>query len=159
MNFNFFGGNMPRLDDLLYSGNSRNNVEDVDFEEVKSEPAKAQPQIDNVARYAQVSAEAMSRFESLMKEDPMSALLVSVIFKSGAKWADKHPVSEFGSVDAWKAAQRKKVTDMINGIPAEKKVDPFIVMLHHAMFAEGAQWAIETPAPTQSTDSNSKTDR
>ncbi len=104
--------------------------------------------LTKVARGAQVSAEAMSRFEPLMEKDPMFALMVSVIFSAGAKWADKHPVSEFGSVEAWKAAQRKKAADMLNEIPAAKRADAFIVMLHHAMFAEGAQWAVETPAPT-----------
>lgn len=150
MSFNPFNGRMPFFGGRPSSfGMDLSDIaEDVPFEEVKSEPTKARPQIDKVARAAQVSAEVMSRFETLMEKDPINALLVSVLFSDGAKWADKHPVSEFGSVEAWKAAQRKKVADMLNEIPAAKKADAFIVMLHHAMFAEGAQWAIEIPAPT-----------
>ncbi len=150
MRFNPFNGRKPFFGGRpSFSGMDLSDVaEDVPFEEVKSEHTKAQPQIDKVARGAQVSAEAMSRFEPLMEKDPMFALMVSVIFSAGAKWADKHPVSEFGSVEAWKAAQRKKTADMLNEIPAAKRADAFIVMLHHAMFAEGAQWAVETPAPT-----------
>ncbi|MDE7136607.1 MAG: hypothetical protein K2N91_08230 [Muribaculaceae bacterium] len=150
MNFNFFNGRMPFFGGRpSFSGMDLSDIaEDVPFEEVKSEQTKTQHKIDEVARGAQVSAVTMSRFGSFLEKAPMTALLLAVIFSAGAKWADQHPVSEFGGIEEWRAAQRKKIADMINELPDERKADAFIVMLHHAIFAEGAQWAIETPAPT-----------
>ncbi|MBD5258444.1 MAG: hypothetical protein HDS52_07145 [Barnesiella sp.] len=157
MNFKFFGGSKPRLDDRLYSGNSRNNnVEDVDFEEVKPEPEM--PSIDKAFRTEQIIAEAYIRYRVLMPNDPKGTLLMSRLFAGGAEWADEHPVTEFDSKSARLLAAKDEVYLILTQAIPRDTPPPFALLLY-ALFFDGIYWADEHPAPTQSSDSNSKTDR
>ena len=150
MSFNQFNGRMPFFGGRpSFSGMDLSDMaEDVPFEEVKSEHTKSQLQIDEVTRGLQISDEVMSRFGSLMDQHPTSVFLISVLFSMGAEWSDKHSVSEFGSVEAWKTARRKAADDIINEIVHVKNADACTLMMFHAMFSDGTQWAIENPAPT-----------
>lgn len=75
-----------------YPHSLKDLAKDVPFEEV-TEPAKKI--IDEAARAKQIDDEIQSKTSDLMKQSPISALHVVVMFSAGAHWADEHPVCDF----------------------------------------------------------------
>lgn len=122
---------------------------DVDFEDI-SESSTQQPKIDKSTRAKQIADAAEERGRELIKKSPMSGLLVMSMFVMGADWADEHPLSNYGNREAWLGAQheecRRILTESGASTPNNKNI--LFESIIFAVFANGALWANENPAPT-----------
>lgn len=122
---------------------------DVDFEDI-SGPSNQQPKIDKSARAKQIGDAAEKRVNNLIKESPMSALLMMSMFVVGANWADEHPLSAYDSRAAWHAAQHEELRRILteSGASTPNNKDILFESIIFAVFADGAIWANKNPAPT-----------
>lgn len=128
-----------------YPHSLKDLAEDVSFEEVK-EPAKKT--IDKAARTKQLADEIQSKTSDLMKQNPIQALHVVVMFSAGAHWADEHSVSDFPTTAERNAAMRKEITRMLEVANEKGERNIMFDAISTALFANGAHWADENPAPT-----------
>lgn len=142
----------PFNDHYFFSGSSyrgychlRNDIEDVDFEDITQEQPKHQ--IDEKARNAQITKEVNTRFADISERNPMVAAIESGLFILGANWTDQHPVSEFGSVAAWSIALTREADNLMKDLLEEKELDPLFRKTMCLVFYLGAYWAKEHPAP------------
>ena len=121
---------------------------DVDFEDI-SESSTQQPEIDKSTRANQIADAAEERGRKLIKESPMSGLLIVSVFALGAIWADEHPLSTYGSRAAWHEAQHEECRRILteSGASIANNKDILFETLLFAVFADGALWANENPAP------------
>lgn len=138
MQFNFFTGRKTR---------SQERAEDVTFTDIFDSPDNT-PKIDRNARARQLSDAIGKRATDLAKSDPIAALSFVTLFSAGAHWADKNPVCKFLNRKAWIDAQRAEVNKLIENSSANSSPDLVFETVLLAMFAEGANWADNNPAPT-----------
>ncbi len=122
---------------------------DVDFEDI-SESSTQQPKIDKSTRAKQIADAAEERIRELIKKSPMSGLLMASMFVVGATWADEHPLSNYGSRVAWHEAQHEECRRLLteSGASTPNNKDILFESIIFAVFADGALWANENPAPT-----------
>lgn len=122
---------------------------DVDFEDI-SESSTQQPKIDTSTRAKQIADAAEERGRELIKKKPMFGLLVASMFALGATWADEHPLSNYGSRKAWLVAQHEECLRILteSGASTPNNSDILFESIVFAVFADGALWANENPAPT-----------
>lgn len=121
-----------------------NRAVDVDFEDI-SESSTQQPKIDKSTRAKQIADAAEERARKLIKESPMSGLLIMSMFVVGAIWADEHPLSTYDSRAAWFEAQLEECRRILteSGASTANNKDILFETLIFAVFADGARWANE----------------
>lgn len=122
---------------------------DVDFEDISGSSSQ-QPKIDKSTRAKQLSDAAEERGRELIKKNPMSGFLVMSMFLMGADWADEHPLSNYGSRAAWHEAQHEECRRILteSGASTPNNSNILFDSIVFAVFADGALWANENPAPT-----------
>lgn len=122
---------------------------DVDFEDI-SESSTQQPKIDTSSRAKQIADVAEEQHRKLIEKNPMTGLLGMSMFVMGAQWADEHPLSTYDSRGAWLGAQHEECVRILteSGATTSNNKDILFEHLVFVMFAQGALWANEHPAPT-----------
>lgn len=143
MFLNPFHGRWPFFGATDKKFHLRELAEEVPFEELHETEKKA---IDMTARAAQIAKELESKTSALLERSPFYALHVIAMFKAGATWADEHPVSDFNNRAERAAAMRNQLKNMLEGANAAD--DYMFEALSYAIFADGAHWADNNPAPT-----------
>ncbi len=122
---------------------------DVDFEDI-SESSTQQPKIDASTRAKQIADAAEERSRELIQKSPMFGLLMASMFVEGVTWADEHPLSNYGSRAAWRGAQHEECRRILteSGASTSNNKNILFETIIFAVFADGALWSNENPAPT-----------
>jgi len=123
---------------------ARPDIIDVESQEVKTSCDK--PEDDKVAREEQIVAEAFSRSENIMAKSPIAAILNTIIWIEGAKWADEHRLSAYPTRQDWTSAGRDALHKLLREISEDVLQDPLLTSGLFLTFCVGALWAEEHPA-------------
>lgn len=135
----------PNSSDFLKkSGFIRNEVEDVQYEDV-TEPSKT-PEIDKERRARQLADAMLAKSRDIMYKSPAEGLSVASLFLYGAMWADEHPLSSFRSEAEWFSAMYSAVAD-VNRAVRDSTASSSFDFVARAVFSSGVYWATEHPAP------------
>lgn len=137
--------NFPRFSRSTHEErSSRPDIEDVDYQEVKS--SRNPTGNDKNALEKQLLDEAFSHAAGLMKKAPLSGIIHSLIWVEGAKWADDHHKSEYTTEHSWLSAGREALHKHLQDMNPEALQDPVLMAILFVSFTLGAKWAESHPA-------------
>lgn len=133
------------FDGMDFDHTPKSDVEDVDYQEVRPEPA-----CDKETRKREVFKVSMEKAKPLSEKDPILGLAHSLLWAEGALWADSHSKSSFPSTAGYNEAARNKVNELIKKSCPKDELDPLLSSILYLAFVSGANWATEHPAVCQS---------